>query len=146
MPSIDLAEAARLGESLRAAAGIRSGSMMTDEQCRHVRALVDDELEARGFEPAGRAWYTAQTIAGRICGIWAHGELEAVLELMTRGELELAWIVEDPRLEIRDEYYPFGRRATDPESFPVTPAPATRAELAMLSTPVSYTHLTLPTN
>lgn len=109
---------------------------MTDEQCRHVRALVDDELEARGFEPAARSWYTAQTIAGRICGMHAHGELEAVLELATRGELELAWIADDPRLEIFDVYYPRGIGHIDARhDFPVTPAPVSRAELAMLETP-----------
>jgi len=114
-------------------AAVSPGAELTDEQYLAHAGMVADELEARGIVAGAREWYTAQRVDGRICGRWAHSWHEAALELAFHGRL--AWLVADSRLEAHGEYYPYGRRAGDRETFPVTPAPATRAELAMLETP-----------
>jgi hypothetical protein len=122
---------ARAGE-LDAAAGLRAGTTATDAQLHRHAGLVDDELGRRGIVPGPRAWFTAQRVDGRICGRWARSWHEAVLVI---GGAGLAWCVVDERLEAYGAYYPYGRRAGDRETFPVTPAPVTRAELVMLETP-----------
>jgi hypothetical protein len=115
------------------AAAVRPGAELTDEQIRLHHGLVADELEARGIVAGPRAWFTGQRVDGRICGRWAHSWHEAALEISFYGRL--AWLVVDDRLEAYGAYYPYGRRAGDRETFPVTPAPVSRAELAMLETP-----------
>lgn len=129
--TISLDELGELGARHRAA--VNPGAELTDAQCRHRAELVELELERLGVEPGGRAWYTAQRVDGRICGIWAHSRLEAGLVLSFDGRL--AWLEVDDRLDVYSEYYPYGRRPGDRDVFPVTDAPLTRAELVMAETP-----------
>jgi hypothetical protein len=112
-------------------AGIRPGEPFSDAQCRHLRALVERELDAAGVVPGRRMWFTGLELDGRLVGNWGESWLEAALTCAQRGRL--AWLVADPHLEIRAQYVA-GRH--DPaERFPVTDRPLSRAELAMLDVP-----------
>jgi hypothetical protein len=111
--------------------GARAGMSLTDEQLHAHERLVADELVDVDAGP--RAWFTVQHIDGRIGGRWAHSWREAVL--VCGFHEAVAWCVEDSSLAVRAEYYPAGRNGDSRDAFPVTPAPADRAELAMLETP-----------
>lgn len=130
----ELAELGTIAGRHRALVGIRPGTTMTDEQCRHHNALVADELERRDVVPGDRAWFTVQHDDGAIGGRWARSWVEAALECSFVSPV--VWCVEDSTLAVYDEYFPNGRTATSRERFPVTPAPLTRAEIAMLEAPV----------
>lgn len=129
----DLDNLNALAGAHRRIVGARAGVSLTNEQLEQHEALVLDELAAAGVQAGPRAWFTVQHADGRIGGRWAHSWAEAVL--VCAFHEAVAWCVEDSALAVRGEYYPAGRPAGDQASFPVTPAPATRAELAMLVRP-----------
>lgn len=131
--SAELAEISRVGAEHRVDVGLSQGDCMSDAQCHRHLELVALELERAGVDPGARHWYTAQHVDGRIGGTWAHSWLEAALRCAFTGEL--AWLVVDDALDVYGQYYPNGRTATSPATFPVTSSPATRAELAMLEQP-----------
>lgn len=123
----------RAAEAHRLIVGAHAGVVLTDEQCRAHAELVADELAQHAVEAGPRAWFTVQHVDGTIAGRWAQSWAEAVL--VTGFHRTVAWCAEDSDLTIRGQYFPGGRRAEDRSVFPVTEAPASRAELAMLEQP-----------
>lgn len=128
---LDLEAIARIAQAHRGLAGVELGVELSDAQCRHLRALVEGELERAGVEHGRREWFTGLRLDGSLCGAWGRSWLEAAL-VSSQAGAGLAWLVADPSLEVRAQYAA-GRDAG--ARYPVTDRPLSRAELAMLDVP-----------
>lgn len=122
---------AEAGQRIRDAIPLRSQTA-TDDECAARRCAIDATLEARGVWHQERKWHTAQLADGQIAGVWARSTEEAELNLTVWFGQSCHWVIGDPALAVRGEYFAAGiRRPQDSgRRFPLTPPRRPRDQFA----------------
>ncbi len=116
---------AEAGQRIRDAIPICAHTASEDE-CVARRLAIDATLAARRVWHKNRQWHTAQLADGQIVGVSARSTEEAELDLTVWFAQPCHWVIADPALAVRGEYFPAGiRRARDVgRVFPLCASPA----------------------